>query len=307
MASPPSPQPEYLVPAEAEFLKALKSLNLVPAMYDQVDVKLWNVPATIDSPSTHLLTYLLSKCADYVWGKYIDGILLSAFCEDFERWDEITFAKVPSAFKRALKIALREGGVYTGRINGGMNKQLAELLRKQELQRWDDNELAVQKISPDSMWYHRYTHLTTGKSGTPPLPHLFQPPPPAATAAPATPALHQDDRGVVELGGRAPQVPGRVLPAAGAAWGLTTTVENMRGEGMGQQWQNQATPQGTGQQGQHQAKPPGMGQQWQHQTNPQGTGPPSGTGQQWQYQTTPAVTYQPYCPPHLRDFFNFTA
>jgi hypothetical protein len=50
MASPSSPQPEYPVPAEAEFLKALKSLNLVSPMYDQVDIKLWNVPATINSP-----------------------------------------------------------------------------------------------------------------------------------------------------------------------------------------------------------------------------------------------------------------
>jgi hypothetical protein len=35
-----SPQPEYPVPAEADFLKVLNSFNLIPTKYDQVDIKL---------------------------------------------------------------------------------------------------------------------------------------------------------------------------------------------------------------------------------------------------------------------------
>jgi hypothetical protein len=115
-------QAEYLVPEASGFLKALNDLRLLTTKFDQVDINLWNIPAISNLSPTHLLTYLLSKYTDYVYKRYIDGILLSALYKDFEGWDKTTFIKILSEFKRVLKTTLREEGVYTGKINGEINK-----------------------------------------------------------------------------------------------------------------------------------------------------------------------------------------
>ena len=79
----------------------------------------------------------------YIYAEFIDGQLLSAFCEDFEGWNEEMFVNIHLDFRRILKTTLRHGGVYTGHTNGIISKQLVELLKNQKLLKWDDSELAV--------------------------------------------------------------------------------------------------------------------------------------------------------------------
>jgi hypothetical protein len=227
--APPASEQEEITPEIQSFYDELTFLEIKPLKFNQFDIILWDIPATSTSSPKHLQTYFVSRCADYMHRKFIDGQLLSAFCEDFEDWNETMFTTVPSEYRRILKTALRYGGVYTGRNNGNMGKQLAELLRNQDLPKWDDNELTIQKISPDSMWYQRYDHIRAGKPGILPLPRQFQ--------TTHHQDIRQDSENVVELGGRAPQDQGRDLLAGETA--QHTITGEMRGTSRDQQGQRQ--------------------------------------------------------------------
>jgi hypothetical protein len=126
-----APSTESMTPEDSdlhEIHKALLSIKVLLPKFKQINVDLWDVPATPTSTPEHLLTYLVSRYAMYTYAEFIDGQLLSAFYEDFEGWNEEIFTNIHLDFKRILKTTLQHGGVYTGRGKGGIGKQMVELI-----------------------------------------------------------------------------------------------------------------------------------------------------------------------------------
>jgi hypothetical protein len=203
-----------LTPDELDCQRELALINLPANRYKNMDLALWSVPLTPTSSPKHILTYLTSHCVDYTHAKWVDEDLLGAYCEDFKGWTEDMFSNISVEYKRTLKTILRNGGVYTGIWNGAIGKQLTNLLQADALPEWEDRELIRSEVSPRSRWYQRYTQLKNGTlraQSTPAIP----PPPAGLTPPPGN-----------ELGGPAPQVPGRNHPAATSPENSSTTAQN---------------------------------------------------------------------------------
>ena len=124
----------------AEYMMRNSRITIPSTLMETIDTTLWFVDVTKESTTTHATTAVARAIGTLSEEGKFDYGLLEAFQEIFEGWNKAMFDKLTMEGKRILKQFLREGGVYTGRKNGGIAAQLAELLTIENLPEWNMEE-----------------------------------------------------------------------------------------------------------------------------------------------------------------------
>ena len=105
------------------------TLNISPVAWQQIDLRLWFTPVSDNPTEVHVTTSVARQLQDYTYGNLVGDDLFYAFQEDFATWMETNFDKINQPFKRELNLLLRKRGIYTGKNNGPIGRQLANLLK----------------------------------------------------------------------------------------------------------------------------------------------------------------------------------
>ena len=92
-------------------------------------------------------TYVARAIDDLAGTGLADDDFLIAIQEEFDSWNANAFDLIGSAWKRELKLFIRERGVYLGPFNGKTTPQLARMISLETCPLWDDQELAKQRSS----------------------------------------------------------------------------------------------------------------------------------------------------------------
>ncbi|KAI0993883.1 hypothetical protein K3495_g14301 [Podosphaera aphanis] len=116
------------------------TLNISPVAWQQIDPSLWFTPVSDNPTEVHITTWVARQLQDYTYGNLIRDDLFFAFQEDFASWAETNFDKINQPFKRELKLLLRKRGIYTGKNNGPIGRQLANLLKIESCPEWPVDE-----------------------------------------------------------------------------------------------------------------------------------------------------------------------
>ena len=133
--------------------------------WDTVDPKLWRTPVKeadlADPDTTHLTTYVAKAIQGYTHRNLVDEELFYAFREDFEDWTVPAFKAVDSTFRRELRTVLRQGGVYTGKLQTRIAESLAKTAEPEEMPEWPTDEAEITLFHPASRRYNEGQHSTT--------------------------------------------------------------------------------------------------------------------------------------------------
>ncbi|KAF6806447.1 hypothetical protein CPLU01_15902, partial [Colletotrichum plurivorum] len=143
----PSTSPVNRRSRRSEFVDRIELMGLPLNTIDKLDLhapvlELPNQP-TIGERNSYALEY----ASDYFKAAHIvDSTLLEYYQEDFDDWTLTHFDELNANVKRALKRAIRAGGVYTGPNRGrSTTQQLHDLLVAEDLPVWPNDELRDQR------------------------------------------------------------------------------------------------------------------------------------------------------------------
>jgi hypothetical protein len=134
------------------------SVPIARSIIDNIDMTLWYKPITKDSEDLHVTTMVARGISSLSAEGLTDDELLEAYQDQFEGWGKDLFDRAGEA-KRALKALLRQGGIYTGRRNGSIGRQLDDLLTMEELPEWDLDDFQKAKFDIRSDAYRRQQAL----------------------------------------------------------------------------------------------------------------------------------------------------
>ena len=146
----------------AEYMMRNSRVAIPSTLMAMIDMTLWFVDMTKESITAHATTAIARAIGSLSEEGRFDYNLLEAFQEIFEGWNKEMFDKLTMEGKRILKQFLREGGVYTGRKNGGIAAQLAELLTVEDLPEWNMEEFKRMTFDERSKAFQEQPQNTIG-------------------------------------------------------------------------------------------------------------------------------------------------
>ena len=139
------------------------SVPIARSVMDNIDMTLWYKKITEDSNELHVTTLVARGISSLSTEGCTDEDLLEAYQDQFKGWNKDFFDKVEGEAKRALKALLRQGGIYTGRRNGAIGRQLADLLTTEMLPEWNPDEFEKMKFDIRSEAYRKQQALQRPK------------------------------------------------------------------------------------------------------------------------------------------------
>jgi hypothetical protein len=182
-----------------ELVEALISILMIRKSANEFDVTAFitgKLPS--NATSAQMNSYLLDRIISYRGLERNEAF--AAFCEDFEGWTKEAFAMTHKEIRRAVRHELRIKELYTGPSRDPTDNQLAALVKAEDLLEWDRKDLFSIAAAPNSPIGLLQQRVRDGDC------------PVNRQATITTPLFSEGKEGVVELGGRTPQVQGRDHP-----------------------------------------------------------------------------------------------
>ena len=152
----------------AEYMMRNSRVAIPSSLMEMIDTTLWFVDVTKESTTAQATTAVARAIGTLSEEGAFDYNLLEAFQEVFEGWTKEMFDKLTGDGKRILKQFLREGGVFTGRKNGGIATQLEELLTVEDLPEWNMEEFKRMEFDKRSKAFQRQQQMPTDRTSSAP-------------------------------------------------------------------------------------------------------------------------------------------
>jgi hypothetical protein len=131
------------------------SIPIFKSIVDKVDMAMWYKKIKENSDERHVTTLVARSISSLSTEAVTNEDPLESYQDQFKGWSRKFFDKVEGEDKRALKAFLRQDGIYTGRRNGTIRRQLHLLLNVEELSEWYLDEFKKAKFDLRSNAYSK--------------------------------------------------------------------------------------------------------------------------------------------------------